>query len=61
MIAAPPLRMDSLLASGAARVVAGAGALAQAVAGVHPPGGRGGWQVEKEAAGGLLPLPSLAT
>lgn len=53
--------MDSLLASGAAQVVAGAGALAQAVAGMHPPGGHGGWQVEKEAAGGLLPLPSLST
>lgn len=46
---------------GAHPAVAGAGELAQAEAGVHPPGGHGGWQVEKEVAvgGGLLPLPSL--
>ena len=31
--------------------MAGAGDLAQAEAGVHPPGGHGGWQVEKEVAG----------
>lgn len=53
--------MDSLLAFGARPGGGWDGALAQVVPGVHPPGGHGGWQVDKEAAEGLLPLPSLNT